>query len=738
MIELIKNANIAIIGGGKFCRIFLQFLDDAEFHFEKPTVLGVADSGKQGEGLQYAGENGIFTTSNYKKLYPLERLEVLIELTNDNVLRDAIEATKPPGVILIDHIAVRSLWNALQIEKEKQKSLHAIKKADLRTTRIETLFEAFADRISNISVQRNQRYEEIERNIVASEQAMAQIINGSTIPTFVINNNHIVTHWNHACEQLTGYAAAEIVGTANQWKPFRKKMRPIMADLILDGVDDEDVRSFYGTHWKKSELIDGAFEAEEFFNHLGANGKWLFFTAAPIKAPDGSVAGAIETLWDRTEEKLVEEELKASEQALNQIVNGSTIPTFVIDANHMVTHWNRACEKLTGYPAAEIVGTTHQWKPFRKKMRPIMADLILDGVDEDDVWSFYGTRWKKSELISGAFEAEEFFDHLGDNGKWLFFTAAPIKAPDGTTIGAIETLWDKTAEKQATKEREDHNKALALKAKELKAGERALAQIIQGSTIPTFVIDRNHTLTHWNRSLEVLTGHKATEMVGTRRQWAPFYNEKRPSLADIILDQIGEAEIKRLHGDHWRKSALIGDAYEAEKFFPNLGENGKWCWFTAAPIKNTDGTVVGAIETIWDKTEEKKAQQDQEQHTQELATLCSIYATLSTHLDLEGRINAAIEEVVNIFLADCICIFTLEPNGELHLKYNYGYSQTLCSCDHVADKDSIIVDVSRAGNILVIEQLADIDKNEAKLLRQEGLQSLVYIPITGKDKSAMG
>ncbi len=724
MLELIKNARVAVVGGGRICRVFLEFIADESFHFEKPLVLGVADLNPQAEGLQCAKSIGIFTTDDYKALFTIEGLEVLIELTNNTALRDEIEAAKPPGVTLVDHIAARSLWNLLQIENEKQKSLQAIREAYVGTTRVENLFEEFADRISGIITRRNRRYEKVERNLVDSERAMAQIINGSTIPTFVINRDHVVTHWNRACERLTGYSAKEIVGTTHQWKPFRKKMRPIMADLILDGVDDDDVRSFYESRWKKSDLIEGAYEAEEFFGHLGDNGKWLFFTAAPIKAPDNTVIGAIETLWDRTEEKQAEVELKASEQALSQIVNGSTIPTFVIDRNHRVTHWNRACEKLTGYATTEIVGTANQWKPFRKKMRPIMADLILDGVDEDDVWSFYETRWKKSELITGAYEAEEFFEHLGDGGKWLFFTAAPIKAADGSVTGAIETLWDKTAEKEATKEREDHNKALA--------------QIIQGSTIPTFVIDRSHTLTHWNRSLEVLTGLKATEMVGTRRQWAPFYDKKRPSMADIILDQLGEAEIKRLYGDRWRKSAMIDDAYEAEKFFPNLGENGKWCWFTAAPIKATDGTVVGAIETIWDKTEEKKAQQDQEQHTRELATLCSIYATLSTHLDLEGRINAAIQEVVNIFLADCICIFTLEPGGDLKLKYNYGYSQTLCSCNQTADKDSIIADVARSGNILVIEQLADIGKNEAALLLQEGLQSLVYIPITGKDKSALG
>ena len=75
-----------------------------------------------------------------------------------------------------------------------------------------------------------------------------------------------------------------------------------------------------------------------------------------------------------------------------------------------------------------------------------------------------------------------------------------------------------------------------------------------------------------------------------------------------LEDQLGEAEIRRLYGNQWRKSALIEDAYEAEKFFPSLGENGKWCWFTAAPIKTPEGEVVGAIETIWDKTEERLAE----------------------------------------------------------------------------------------------------------------------------------
>ncbi len=366
--------------------------------------------------------------------------------------------------------------------------------------------------------------------------------------------------------------------------------------------------------------------------------------------------------------------LVASEEVTAQIIDGSTIPTFVIDKKHIVTHWNKACERLTGHRAQDIVGTDLHWRPFRSKKRPILADLILDGISEEQLWRLYGGKWEKSPLIEGGYEAEEFFSHLGPEGTWLFFTAVPIKTPDGDIVGAIETLQDRTKLKQAETEREHKNKELASKVEELVANQKIMSQIINGSTIPTFVIDKGHTITHWNKALERLTGYSGQEMIGTNRQHAPFYENERPSMADLILDQVDDAQIERLYGAKWRKSALIEDGYEAELFFPHMGENGKWCWFTAAPIKTREGEVFGAIETIWDKTEEHKAQKEQEQHTKELAAFCTIYATLSGSLSLRDRIKAAIQEVASIFAIDGICIFTSRPDGKFHLKYSHGYS----------------------------------------------------------------
>ena len=47
---------------------------------------------------------------------------------------------------------------------------------------------------------------------------------------------------------------------------------------------------------------------------------------------------------------------------LDEILNGTPVPTFVIDLEHRVTHWNRACEVVLHYPAQRMIGTCDQWK----------------------------------------------------------------------------------------------------------------------------------------------------------------------------------------------------------------------------------------------------------------------------------------------------------------------------------------------------------------------------------------
>jgi len=166
-----------------------------------------------------------------------------------------------------------------------------------------------------------------------------------------------------------------------------------------------------------------------------------------------------------------ERSLLESRERLSGILEGLTIPTFVIDINHVTTHWNHACEKITGVPASEIIGTKQQWRAFYPSDRPVLADLIVDEVGEDLIAKHYSEKYQCSQVIDGALEAEDFFPHFGEEGKWIFFTAAPLKGADGRIIGAIETLQDVTERRKAE---------IALKESELRHRELSITDGLTG------------------------------------------------------------------------------------------------------------------------------------------------------------------------------------------------------------------------------------------------------------------
>jgi hypothetical protein len=134
------------------------------------------------------------------------------------------------------------------------------------------------------------------------------------------------------------------------------------------------------------------------------------------------------------------------EEWIKAIVGASPIPQFIIDRDHRILFWNEALEKYSGIKSKDVLGTDQHWKAFYRKKKPCLSDLLLDG-KEDLIPELYGGRYNKPEFIDGAYEAIDFFPHMGKSGIWLDFTASTIRDSRGVIIGAIETLKDITEQK---------------------------------------------------------------------------------------------------------------------------------------------------------------------------------------------------------------------------------------------------------------------------------------------------
>jgi len=133
-----------------------------------------------------------------------------------------------------------------------------------------------------------------------------------------------------------------------------------------------------------------------------------------------------------------------------------------------------------------------------------------------------------------------------------------------------------------------------------------MLNILECTPIAQFAIGMDHKITHWNRACKLLTGLSAAEMLGTDRQWEPFYDKKRIVLADLIIENDFNQFLQIYEGKSAAKSKIVPNAWEATDFFPNMGGKQRHIYFLAAPIFDNKGNISGAVTTLQDITEQKR------------------------------------------------------------------------------------------------------------------------------------
>jgi len=236
-----------------------------------------------------------------------------------------------------------------------------------------------------------------------------QILRDTAVPTFAIDKDSRITHWNAACEILTGIAAADMIGSDRHQEAFYEVRRPVMADLIVRKVGLKELGTYYGGSIRKSQLIEVGYEGEDYFPKLG---KWLFFTAAPLKDDMGAIAGAVETIQDVSERHMAQERLGRSEARYRLLFESANDAIFLLEEGKAVD-CNRKALELLKCQRPDIIGCT----PL-----DFSPELQANGLRSLDEIARIGTtvtqslpaffEWRFCKKDGSEFDAEVSFTHF--------------------------------------------------------------------------------------------------------------------------------------------------------------------------------------------------------------------------------------------------------------------------------------------------------------------------------------
>src|SRR6056297_49306 len=116
--------NLAIVGGGRACKFFLNLLTREPLPHLDIRLLGVCDIDPQAEGLALAREMGIYTTQNFKDLFRLKDLDAVIELTNNKETLLELIHEKPKGVGILEHNVGRFIRTLFDIDQQLKYAKH--------------------------------------------------------------------------------------------------------------------------------------------------------------------------------------------------------------------------------------------------------------------------------------------------------------------------------------------------------------------------------------------------------------------------------------------------------------------------------------------------------------------------------------------------------------------------------------------------------------------------------------
>jgi PAS domain S-box-containing protein len=333
-------------------------------------------------------------------------------------------------------------------------------------------------------------------------------------------------------------------------------------------------------------LISYDLEKPEITTHFTPQKKGIIhldIINTPLKS-DGSseVKGYLVQLVDNTAHRLIGDALTNSETRYRRLFETAQDGILILDADtEQIIDVNPFLLDILGYPKEGFLG---------KKLWEIGA-------------------FKDEEASRAA------FSELQQKG-YIRYEDLPLRTKDGQLID-VEFVSNSYLV--------DHKRVIQCNIRDVTARKRAeeelkhahqqLLDIIDFLPDATFVIDKDHRVIAWNKRMEMITGILKAEMLGKGEYVyaVPFYRVPRPMMADLVIQR--DTEIERTY----ETTHFEDDIFTAETYAPlAYGGKGGYFWGIASPLRDCNGQIIGAIQTIRDIGERKQIEEKLQEYARNL------------------------------------------------------------------------------------------------------------------------
>ncbi len=416
-----------------------------------------------------------------------------------------------------------------------------------------------------------------EEKLVSSEKAYRTL--AENIPGIVyrvhFNDHPSMEFFNNQVESITGFTLAELtIGEVCSIDPLiLSEDRPKVVELV-----------------KESFSQNQPFHIEYRIRHKNGATRHLLEYGRPVLGSGGAPSFIDGVIFDVTERRTAELDLKASEERFKGVFQNAAVGIDLVDALGRIVEANHSFAQMLGYSVDELVKMT-----------------ILDITHPEDVED---SNYRHQKMVEGKTDAYRFEKrYVRKDGEvfWADVSVSPVKGPDGVYEATIGVISDITARKRAEEQ--------------LTETEERFRQAFENANIGVCIVDTKGNLRRVNREMCNIWGYSKSELESMNVKAVTH-----PEDADVSTRFIGRALAGEIDRDEFEKRYIRKDGRVV------------WGNVTSSLVRDGQGNPLYFISHVQDVSYKKQAEVSLRESERRFRLLYEQSPGPYQSLDAEGNI----------------------------------------------------------------------------------------------------